>query len=276
MANETEPVSRPLQARCESGEKSATEPLTKRNRILTSLPSEHEARPSPATVADAAHELAKMWAIFPIGQTNPISLRVISPKGAPTRLRPMNLTFNAAEYPDLEDRKRAFADAALELNSIGYNSYIVFNQIKADFEGNQHNRLAVSDANIASRQLLLIDLDRTGTLDAPATDTEIEKAFAISEKISAHLDDQCGLNPFRVMSGNGIHLYLSLDDIPNDTESKTCCQELLKALAFRFNSAEIKVDQSVYNASRITKVPGTIARKGCETAERPFRMARVL
>ena len=48
---------------------------------MTSLPTEHQARPSSATVVDAANELAKMWAIFHIGQTNLISLRAISTMG---------------------------------------------------------------------------------------------------------------------------------------------------------------------------------------------------
>jgi hypothetical protein len=31
----------------------------------------------------------------------------------------------------------------------------------------------------------------------------------------------------------------------------------------------------VFNASRITKVVGTVARKGLESEDRPYRMARV-
>ena len=243
---------------------------------MTSLTTEHQARPSPATVVDAANELEKMWTIFQIGQTNPISLRAISPKGAPTPLPPKNLTFNASEFPDVDARKQAFADAALRLNEIGYNCYIVLNQISTDFEGDRHNNIAVSDKDIASRQLLLIDLDRTGTLEVPASDAEVAQAADVAEKISAQLVSLYGIQPFKVMSGNGIHLYVPLDDIPNDTVSKACCQSVLKALANRFDSTTIKVDQSVYNASRITKVPGTIARKGSETADRPFRMAFVL
>ncbi len=243
---------------------------------MTSLPTERQARTSPPTFADAAHELAKMWAIFPIGQANPISIRAISPKGASTFLLPENVTFNAAEFPELDDRKQAFADAALRLNEFGYNVYIVLNQIKTSFAGDTRNRIAVSDQDIASRQRLLIDLDRTGTLLAPASDAEISEAADVADEISSHLGSLYGLESFKVMSGNGIHLYLPLDDIPNDPASNSCCQAMLKALARRFNTDNIKVDQTVYNASRITKVPGTIARKGCETAERPFRMACVL
>ena len=274
MANETDQS--PGHFKLDSHRVRNPQPLTARNTTMTSLPTEHQARPSPATVVDAANELVKMWTIFQIGQTNPISLRAISPKGAPTPLPPKNLTFNASEFPDVDARKQAFADAALRLNEIGYNCYIVLNQISTDFEGDRHNNIAVSDKDIASRQLLLIDLDRTGILGAPASDSEVAQAADVAEKISTHLASLYCLKPMKVMSGNGIHLYVPLDDIPNNAESKVCCQSLLKALANRFDTATIKVDQSVYNASRITKVPGTIARKGSEIADRPFRMARVL
>jgi hypothetical protein len=57
---------------------------------------------------------------------------------------------------------------------------------------------------------------------------------------------------------------------------------MLEALAKRYDTATVKVDTGVYNASRITKVPGTIARKGVEVEdptginERCYRMASVL
>ena len=50
----------------------------------------------------------------------------------------------------------------------------------------------------------------------------------------------------------------------------------LHELARKFNNGIVAVDTVVYNASRISKVPGTIARKGLNTAERPHRMAVVL
>jgi len=43
-----------------------------------------------------------------------------------------------------------------------------------------------------------------------------------------------------------------------------------------FDNDEAKIDRVVYNASRITKIPGTIMRKGIESDGRPFRMSRVL
>ena len=75
------------------------------------------------------------------------------------------------------------------------------------------------------------------------------------------------------MSGNGWHLYYELDELINDSETTELIRQTLKLLAKRFNNALAHIDTVVGNASRITKVPGTIMRKGEESESRPFRMA---
>ena len=77
------------------------------------------------------------------------------------------------------------------------------------------------------------------------------------------------------MSGNGHHLYYVLSNFPNNEESTQAIQLFLKKLAAEFNNGLFKIDTTVSNASRITKVVGTIARKGIETDGRPYRMARL-
>jgi len=49
----------------------------------------------------------------------------------------------------------------------------------------------------------------------------------------------------------------------------------LHDLASRFDNSVVGIDKAVFNASRITKVPGTVMRKGQETPERPYRVAEV-
>jgi hypothetical protein len=111
--------------------------------------------------------------------------------------------------------------------------------------------------------------------DAPASIAEIKEAEQVADAIATRLQSVWPFEPFRVMSGNGIHLYLPLDDVPNDPEFKELCRQFLIDMD-QFETATIKVDKVVYNASRITKVPGTIARKGIEADGRPYRMAIVL
>jgi hypothetical protein len=219
-------------------------------------------------------ELAKTWEIFSIGLPDPITLRAIPPKGE--NLPTLNKTFTAREYPELDARKQAFTDAAINLNMVGYNIYTSVNPVLPTFEGNRVNGMAVKDKDIACRRRLLIDIDRVDSSIGPATDEELAEAKAVADRIAAYLDEEHDIQVCMVMSGNGYHLYVPLADLANDDKSKLCCQWILQGLARRFNTDTIKVDTSVFNASRITKVPGTIARKGLETQDRPYRMAKVI
>ena len=154
------------------------------------------------------------------------------------------------------------------MNSLGYNIYIVMNTIKESFRGK-----SVGDADIRHRDLLLIDIDRVEKLTAPATDDEIEAARLVADSIKAFMEERGWSDPIRVMSGNGHHLYYRLQGTPNDEASERMIQSALFTLAQRFDTDIVKVDTVVFNASRITKVPGTIARKGPESKGRPYRMA---
>lgn len=213
--------------------------------------------------------LACLQELFQIGELNPITLRAIAPSTFNLHIR--NLTFTASDFADVMTRWAAFAHEANRLNAEGYNIYTCLNPIRPEFDG-----AAVSDGDIECRRLLLIDLDRAETHDGPATDEEIHLASLTAEKIQTWMRKHHGDEAARVMSGNGIHLLYRLADLPNDEASKSACRDLLKNLGKEFNTKDIKVDTTVHNASRITKVPGTIARKGTEAPERPFRKAMFL
>jgi hypothetical protein len=71
-------------------------------------------------------------------------------------------------------------------------------------------------------------------------------------------------------------LYYVLPEFKNSEESKEFTQTLLLNLSDKFDNEIVKIDTSVFNASRITKVVGTVARKGLESEGRPYRMARML
>ena len=222
-------------------------------------------------------EMAKMWNFFHVGQGDPIPLRMLWGKGVPDPRAPKNLTFTAKEFPCVSDRKQAFMDRAVKLNRAGYNIYTCFNLISPDFAGDRLNGLAVKDADIVRRRFLLVDLDRADT-GAPATADEIVEVFKVAGQIEREYFFSKGLDPITVNSGNGAHIYIPID-LPNDEASKLQCQKTLQALAAKYDTPTVKVDTSVFNAGRITKVPGSIARKGLEVEdpneleERRYRMA---
>ena len=135
---------------------------------------------------------------------------------------------------------------------------------------------SAKDKDIEYRDLLLIDIDKVGHKGESSTDAELEAARLLSEHIADYLKSEGWDMPIRMMSGNGYHLYYVLNELPNDEANKTLVEGILNELAGKFNNTIVAVDTVVFNASRITKVPGTIARKGENTAQRPHRMAVVL
>jgi hypothetical protein len=216
----------------------------------------------------ASDEINKLWQIIASGSTSVLELRALWPAGIAPSKPPLTKLFRAKDYPSAVQFKAAFEAEALRLNSLGYNIYIVMNPISESFQGK-----SAGDADISHRELLLIDIDRTIKKIEPANDAEVEAARKVADAIKAFLEEREWSDPIRVMSGNGHHLYYVLADTPNDEESKRGIQQFLLTLAQRFDTDLVKVDTVVFNASRITKVPGTIARKGLESEDRPYRMA---
>ena len=215
-------------------------------------------------------EIQKMWRIFSAGKSSIFELRALAPIGIVPKLKPVTKHFRAAAYEDVEVCKRAFEQEALRLNADGYNIYIVMNPIKTGFTGH-----AAGDDDIAYRDLLLIDIDRAVKKVEPANDADVEAARLIANAIKCCLTGRGFSDPLRVMSGNGHHLYYVLKDVANTPEAAAAVQRMLHNLAAKFDNADVKVDTAVYNASRITKVPGTIMRKGAQSEGRPYRMAVV-
>ncbi len=215
--------------------------------------------------------LSTMWKVFHSDEVRPLSLRAIWPRYRIPSRPVQNVTFTARDYPTAAERRQAFDAKASELNAEGYNVYVVMNPIREDFTDG-----AVRDADIAFRDLLLIDIDRAGATDCPASDDEITAASALADQVSADPALEGLELRARVMSGNGVHLYYAPPQMPNEEVSKLEVQELLRLLARKFDNDEVKIDQSVFNASRITKVPGTVARKGVVSDGRPYRIAQVI
>lgn len=234
----------------------------------------------PVTEQQQRASMNEGWNILAVGQDNPIHQRAIWGKGVSNPQPIKNTTFTAKKYPILADRQRAFEDMALLLNQQGYNIYTCFNLISPGFRGDEENGLSVKDADIIHRRYLLVDFDRAVT-SQPATDDEIDEVFKVAHELEKDAFYSKGFEPLTVNSGNGAHIYLPID-LPNDEVSKFGCQKMLQAMANKYNTANVKVDTGVFNASRITKMPGSIARKGIEVPddtginERYYRMASVV
>jgi len=212
------------------------------------------------------------WKIIGVGNSTVLEIRGICPVGHQLEPRSISKLFRRTDYDTEKNFKQTVNNWAISQNDRGYNMYIVMNSIRPNFTDG-----SVCDEDIEFRDLLLIDLDRAKDTKKPATDQEIDAAFEVAEKICDLLKERGVDSPSKVMSGNGVHLYFVMDSLQNDQLSKEEIQRLLRLLGRQFDTPEIKVDCAVFNASRITKIPGTLMRKGEEIASegRIFRRAYV-
>lgn len=145
--------------------------------------------------------------------------------------------------------------------------YYSLNPIQPDSGG-------AKGSTVLHREWLLIDLDPVRSGEVSATEEEKGRAFEVACAIVDHLGDQSWPDPIGIDSGNGYHLLYRID-LPNAPLSTQIVKAALQALAKRFDTDHVKVDTSVHDAPRIAKLPGTMARKGPNTPERPHRMAEV-
>jgi hypothetical protein len=134
---------------------------------------------------------------------------------------------------------------------------------------------STTDADVTRRHWLLLDCDPVRPADISATDEEHRLADGRAGDIRDALKGEGWPPPVRGDSGNGGHLLYRID-LPNDEPSRVLIQRVLDGIAFRFNDGSVVVDQKVFNAGRIWKLYGSVARKGDDTPQRPHRLSRLL
>jgi putative DNA primase/helicase len=135
-------------------------------------------------------------------------------------------------------------------------------------------RGAARDSDVVVRHAMLIDCDPARASGTSATDAEVEAALAAASSVRAGLNGAGWPGPLLVgMSGNGAHLVYAID-LPADDGGQVA--RALRGIAARYSDHTVTVDVKVANASRITKVFGTVSRKGAPSIGRPHRMARIL
>lgn len=193
-----------------------------------------------------------------------IEIRSIDPK--PTlsgyfRADSPNIAQELARYPD-----RTF--------------YQNLNPVEPDcYSRSQHEKLVAyprqttSDDDILGYQWILVDADPVRRSGISATNTEKEAARLVSRRVWKCLKQRGFCDPVIADSGNGYHL---LYKVQAQLSEKVTVEHFLATLDMWFSNEAVQIDTSVYNPARITKLYGTMARKGADTEERPHRQSRLL
>lgn len=137
---------------------------------------------------------------------------------------------------------------------------------------------SISDSDIERRQVLLIDIDSIkdgGVKGISATEEESQQAVNVGDEIVTLMASLGWHKPIRCFSGNGAHILYRID-LENNEDSKKLVNSVLMSIKNTFKeNKSVDIDTTVSNAARIWKMPGTLARKGKNTEDRPHRLARV-
>jgi hypothetical protein len=182
-------------------------------------------------------------------------------------------------FNDLESLVRAVAPYAGKPEVSGI--YFTLNQCDRALFARAANILkpyaevTTSDADIVRRLALGIDFDPKRPSKISSTQAEHTAAIRQARQCREWLSAMGWPDPIVADSGNGGHLVYGLD-LPNDEETKQMIEKVRAAIDLYHSTPEILIDTGVFNASRIWKLYGTMARKGSDIPERPHRLSAVI
>ena len=163
--------------------------------------------------------------------------------------------------------------------------YLTINPVDPALLGRANNQMRQSlsgtqDSNVKVLRRLLVDIDPERPSGISSTDQEHDFAIEHARHIGSVLLAEGWPEPLLGDSGNGAHLVYRLPELANTSENVDLLKCVLQGLNRRFavsrDGVTLKIDEKVFNPSRISKIYGTLARKGQPLKDRPHRCAQIL
>lgn len=161
------------------------------------------------------------------------------------------------------------------------NIYITLNRLnEAVYSREQHDRFVMNaqstnDNEVTAYEWLFIDLDPSRPAGISSNEEEFEKAKELAEKVKYELVWKGFHEPVEAISGNGYHLLFKVN-LQKNEENIQKVKDFLNKLSEEFSDEFVKIDVTNYNPSRICKLHGTLAQKGANTKERPYRFSKII
>lgn len=210
------------------------------------------------------------------------SIEILKPNNALYEIRILQgsgkrKTIISGYFKGTKNLERAFKT----VNLSKANVFLTLNDIDNDcYSREQHEKFVqiddtTGDTDITAYRWFLVDVDPKRKSRISSTDEELEYANQKAEEVENYLNSLDFPRPIRAMSGNGRHLLYAIH-LQNTQENEDLIQKCLENLSELFTDDHVDIDVSVFNPSRISKLYGTIARKGADTEERPHRLSRIL
>lgn len=205
-----------------------------------------------------------------------LALKLLYPDNTPLEMRVITKSASLGIVSGIYDDYGILAEHAAKLNSKGDNIYITLNgtNLPVTNSWSPKARRTTRDRDVPSYRYLLVDFDPVRPPNTSSTDEEKGEAWKTATAVREYLAGQGWPEPFVADSGNGFHLLYRVS-LSIEPENIAIVRQCLAALDAKFSNAACKVDTTTYNPARITKLYGTVACKGSNTADRPHRRSEI-
>lgn len=160
-------------------------------------------------------------------------------------------------------------------------TYVTLNPTRPDIRSRADNRIELcaknttKDNEISSIRNLLIDADPNRPKGVPATAEERALAGTKVASVRKFLDGRGFPVPLMGMSNNGWHLVYAINLDLDCTSTSALVKRLLKILQWKFGDDHVKIDTSVHNAARLTKVYGLLHYSGDDVVPRSNQISYI-
>lgn len=160
--------------------------------------------------------------------------------------------------------------------------YFVLNKIDSACYGRTQSekivkspKITTNDNDIVRRSFVFVDFDPVRKSGTNASNEEFELAHKKAQDVFRFLRDRGFSEPIICRSGNGMHLTYKVD-FPNDEQTTETLKKFYEYLASVYTDEKVDIDTKVFNLARLCKLYGTMAKKGANLQDRPWRMSEII
>lgn len=160
--------------------------------------------------------------------------------------------------------------------------YFVLNKIDDACYGRQQSekivkspKITTNDNDIVHRRWVMCDFDPIRKSGTNASEEEFELAHKKAQAVFKFLRGKGFEDPIICKSGNGWHLLYKIDEPISDEATETI-KGFFKYMSQQYSDDKVEFDEKNFNAARVCKLYGTVAKKGANLPDRPWRMSEIV
>lgn len=210
--------------------------------------------------------IRKWWQVF-VGDGNFTEVRILGRFQYSGYFRSLdNLVAAIEPYSNMDDEQ----------------IYFVLNKIDDACYGRQQSekivkspKITTNDNDITQRHWVLCDFDPVRKSGTNSTNEQLELAHKKAQDVFRFLRDRGFSEPVICKSGNGWHNLYRVD-IPVSESATEIIRGFFKFMGQKFTDDKVDFDEKNFNNARLCKLYGTMAKKGANLQDMPWRMSEII